>query len=196
MNTKIIILGVLAMLLIAGCTSQETIQDEPSDMFVDDSQTDIPVVDPFESQQPQTLELPEVVATVNGEEIRGQEVAELFQQFEIMGFDASLDQIISEISIGIVLRQEADRQGITVTTEEVEEFFISEGFSTEEIQEIATMEGMDYTEFLEMQKEDVKIMILMQNIQEEQNLSGEESREQVINLAYQLLEEAEIQTFI
>lgn len=98
-----------------------------------------------------------VAATVNGEEISEEEVAQMAQQYQAMGQPADEGMIVQNLIQMELLQQEADARGLSVSDQEVEEH-IQELLGDEmSLDELKTQAGPQYQMLLEEQKLQMKI---------------------------------------
>lgn len=161
------ILGVLTLLILAGCTPTEDVQQEVPE---------IPEIEEATPEVSNVPELPETVATINGEEITGAEVSDMITQMQMQGLQVTPEDVVDQIIMQILLTEEAQNRNYDVSSENVEELFEQQGISSEELRPLVEAEGMNYDEFIENQKIEVKLSLL---IEEEANveITEEEARQ-------------------
>lgn len=123
-----------------------------------------------------TEELPAVVASVNEEEILRDELIELQTQMQIQGVQITTEEALDQLISREILIQEAQRQGYEVTTQDVEDRFVMQGFSVEEVRTIIEAQGLNYEEFLEEQKRELKLTILAEEKMENITITDEEAQ--------------------
>lgn len=221
MKKIILIIGIIAMLVFAAC-SQEEPTPSPDE--------DLPIIDdPFGQDdvfgEQETEDLPDVLAIVNGEEIRREKVLQFQTEMQMRGVAMSIQETLDNVIVRHLLIQESKRQGLEPTREDIEALLEREGIT----KELLEMQGVNYEDFIEEQlkSEDIGITLLIKKATEEVNVTEEQAREiydmqaeqieesfeevrdlikdmiarqeaetQVLNLAEQLMEQAEVELFI
>ena len=104
----------------------------------------------------------EAVIIVNGEEVMASEIAQVQNDWQMQtGQVISTAQVAEEVVFQKVLVQEARARGIEISDEEVEEalepLLQQQGMTLAGLREQIEAEGLDYSEFLEQQKEGMMI---------------------------------------
>jgi parvulin-like peptidyl-prolyl isomerase len=174
MKKIMLILGILAVLLIAGCGSIEQ-EPEIEMTFPDQGEQESPQIQP---EIPQTQqELPEVVAIINGDEIKGAEISNMQMQMQMQGITMSVEEVLDQLIIQRLLIQEAATRGYEVSDQEIEQSFMQQGFSVDEIKEMLEPEGVSYEEFLEEQRKQAKFNLFVDDMFLEIEVTEEESLE-------------------
>ncbi len=202
MNKKLImVFGLLAILLFfVGCeTSQEqenvlTETEEP--VMPDDS---IPVMPP--ETDTQETELPEVVASVDGVEIRGDEVSSMLSQMQAMGQPVSVEDVINQLALTIVLEEEADDRGVEVYPGMIEDLIRADMEQQGLTEEALAEQGIDLNELIAQQEalispSDLKIMALIEDEKEVHGIDEVEAEQRLIQLASERLASADFQLFV
>ncbi len=177
-KTTLLIIGAIAMLAIAACTPAEPEPTDPG--FPDDpappaDDPGAPIDDPFE--QVQEPDLPDVVATINGEEITDSEVLNFQSQMEMQGMPMDVETAVNQMITRKLLIEEAVDRGYEATHEDVEERLEQQGLPPEEAREMVEMQGMDYDEFLDEQVAETKLFMLIEEFTEEVEISEEQARQ-------------------
>lgn len=164
---KMLFLSVFLLLFVAACAPVE------EDPFAEDQ--GMPTDDPFlpETTQP---ELPEIIAVVNGEEVFSAKVLEVQNQMRNQGVEIDVEQALEQLVTEVVLIQEANRRAIEVGTQDVEDAFLAQGMSAEELRAAVSMQGMDYEEFLNSQKDQVKLQRMLEQLATDIVVTEEEAR--------------------
>lgn len=133
-NVKSIILGLFILFFVVGCTQQTT--NEPT-------VPDTGVTSPEEGL------LPDIIVTVNGQDIMKEDLFDLETQMQIVyGFSPSTDQIVEQLVAQVVLEQIIDTMDYDFTADDVETFFIEQGINLDEIKEELEFQNIDYDQFL------------------------------------------------
>ncbi|MFT4283167.1 MAG: hypothetical protein ACMXX6_01955 [Candidatus Woesearchaeota archaeon] len=175
---KVMLLFALSLgLLLAACAAP---QDEGLDPFEQDPQQPDPFEDPFGEVEQQ---IPDVIAEIEGEQISGQELLAMQQQFQAQGVDVSLDEALNQLITYEVLLIEAKERGHQATTEDVESMVESQGLSIEQLREILENQGQSYEQFLEEQKRDAKLNLLITEISQNIQINSDEAIEYFENQA-------------
>ncbi len=168
-----ITISAIALLLIAACAPTEPAPPQDPGMPPPDDPGMPPADDPFEQVEPP--ELPDVVATINGEEILGEEVLGFQNQMEMQGMPMDLETAVNQMITRKLLTQEAERRGYEVTREDVEERLEAQGLPADEAREIIEMQGMNYEDFLDEQISETKLAMLVEEIAEQVEITDEEA---------------------
>lgn len=209
------------MLVFAACS-----QEEPAPIPTED----LPIIDdPFGEEdifgEQETEDLPDILAIVNGQEIRREKVLQFQTEMQMRGASMSIQETLDNVIVRHLLIQESKRQGLEPTREDIDALLKREGIT----KELLEMQGVNYEEFVEEQlkSEDIGITLLIKKAAEEINITEEQAREiynmqseaieesfeevkdlikdmiarqeaeiQVLNLAEQLMEQAEVELFI
>lgn len=188
MNKKLmLILCMVAVLFLSACNQGPAYEDQLDDLGETDQQVEQPVVDDQPTtddqivvddqqvEQPAQEELPEVVATVNGDEILGETVSSLQTQMQMQGMELSVEDAVNQLVTQQLLIQEADDRGYSASKEDVEALFLEQGLSIEELKEMVATQGLDYDEFIEEQKGEAKYMLLIEEEKQDIEISDEEA---------------------
>ena len=151
------------MLVFAACTqtTEEEITPEPPI-------NEIPVP---ETQPPQQ-ELPEVIATINGEGIQREELLQVQSQMQ-QGLEEALNQLISYT----LILQEANVREYDVSQEEIEQDLEAQGLTLEEAREILAAQGVSYEEFIQEQINEIKVMMLIQELSDDVEITEEQAQQ-------------------
>ena len=115
-------------------------------------------------QQPEPPDVPEVVATVNGEEIAGEEFQEAFMQFSQMMMmqgqqPMSEQEVLDQLINTRILEIRAEEAGIEVDEDEVQEQIdeLAEQFGgEEELAQLLQQQGIDADELEDMIRQDLR----------------------------------------
>jgi hypothetical protein len=122
----------------------------------------------------QNLDLPAIVASVNGEEITSEEIENLNFQIQAYGMSLTVDELVDQAVRQKLLIQMADESSQDYTPEEVEAFFLGEGVSLEELKTAVESDGLDYNQFLLDYSIELKVMDFVMKIQEGVEVTEEE----------------------
>jgi parvulin-like peptidyl-prolyl isomerase len=145
---------VLSAVLLSGCTSFEQPEDGSKDVFEgNESQTYTPSsVNSFENNTVPLETSNEVIATVNGEQIMSSDVTLNQQMLLQQGTQLTEDEVLNQIIIEIALRQKIESEGITVSTEEAEEFIVEQlaqqNLSLDDYKQQLAAQGATYSQEL------------------------------------------------
>lgn len=158
LKNTILVFLVLSVILIAGCSTSESENNEQNynDFVPDNTEVDIPDVDnPFESVKGN------VVAVVNDEEIMSEDVAQIQQTFLMQGQQISEEDALEQVIVQKVLEQEVQQENIVVTTEDaenlIEQQLMMQGATLDEYKEQLQTQGISYEDDLESVKNQIAI---------------------------------------
>ena len=163
------ILALSLVLIFAACTAAGPTEGDSID-------TQEPFEVPFE-QQDTSQELPEVVAEINGEQILAQELVAMSQQLSAQGFEVDVNQALDQIITYRVLLLEANERGFEASNQDVEDMFLAQGLQLEEVKEIVESQGTTYEQFIEEQRQDAKLNLLIREITESIVITDEQAKE-------------------
>ncbi|MEX0920029.1 MAG: SurA N-terminal domain-containing protein [Candidatus Pacearchaeota archaeon] len=114
----------------------------------------------------------EVVATVNGEEIRSGEVEQTQQSSASQGQQLSEEEATEQLINQKLLVQEAESKGYSVSTEDVEQRIEAQasqqGQTLEDVKNEIESQGFSYDELIESQKENLMLQNYLQDAMENQ----------------------------
>ncbi len=168
--------ALVALLTIAACSPEE--QEPAQEIVIDDDPEggEQDIFDPDGFDEPELVDLPDVVATVNDEDIYASDVEAIQAEFRAQNFDASVEEAVSELISKKLIAQEAIDRGYEVSTEEVEEIFEAQGHDLQELELAVEADGLDYSDFLESQFDDLLFIKLLEDEMEQIDVSEEEAR--------------------
>lgn len=177
----LLVLGIIALLTFVACSDEDPVETDtglPDDtgMPEEDDPFQLDEDDIFDDTQ-QEPDLPEVVASVNGDEIFSEDVLNLQMQMQMQGMQVDTEEIVSQLITHKLLAQEAERRGFEASVEDVEERLVQQGESLEAVKETLEAQGMDYDEFLESQIQDTVLIMFIEDQSEQVEISEEEARE-------------------
>ncbi len=113
-----------------------------------------------------------VIATVNGEEIRQEEIEQMQQSSASQGQQLSEEEATEQMINQVILSQKAEAQGYSISTEEVEQMIESQatqrGQSLKEVKQEIESQGFSYEEVIEGQKENIILQNYLQDKIDEQ----------------------------
>lgn len=165
----IIAIMILSVIIVAGCsTTQETVQEDNT------TQNENGLVPEITS---------DVVATVNGEEIRTNEVSSMQQSLQQQGLQATQQDALEELINQAILAQEVAKQQITITTQEAETLMetqlAQQGATLEQYKQQIQAQGIQYENQLEVVKEQLKVQRFLENAIQTQDfeVTDEEANE-------------------
>jgi len=171
MNKKyFLILGLVLVFLFSACTQTE-----------EKNETELNTQQAFNEEiitQTNDLNLPEIVAIIDGEEITNDQILQYLYLMELPENQESISEVINQIATRKVLLNEANRREYSIDLDEVESHLrnISE-MDIEEIKNIIETQGLDYSEFLEEQKEEMIFFKLVDEEIKNQEITEEEIKE-------------------
>ncbi len=117
----------------------------------------------------------EVIATVNGENIY---LSEIEHRYELYQGLYSIEELLDQSIMEIVLLQEAERQGYSVTEREfedmMEELFIAAGATREDLNKELMEVGITYEEYKESSMKSIIIRKLLEDVVEDVKVTEEE----------------------
>ena len=145
----VVVMAVFAMFLVAACSAPDVPQPETPPQGTDNQvPPEDPMIPPVEEP---TIE--GTAATVNGEEISGEQIAGIQQQFAMQGMQLSAEEAIEQAVNERLLMQAAHAQGVTLSDEEVEaqinEILSQQGASIDDWRAEIEAQGLVYEEELE-----------------------------------------------
>jgi peptidyl-prolyl cis-trans isomerase SurA len=158
MKLNLLIVMVLSVILVSGCSTPETdtTQNEKTSLPEGNGMPDLPTGDDVSAS-----------AVVNGEEISSDEVAELQQALAAQGQQVSAKEALEELISQQVLLQKVRDEGLTVSTEEVETYIeeqlASQGATLEDYKQQVESQGMSYEDQIESMKEQLAMQEYLEN---------------------------------
>jgi hypothetical protein len=159
---KIFIIFLVLAFFVGCTTTQETNNLEQNSELVD----------PLQGQE---NELPEIVASVNGELITSDEIQNIASQMQMYGVSLSNDELIEQSIRQRLLLQLIQEQVEDFSKEEIEEVLIEQGVSLDELKLEIESQGLDYDEILnEYYANEVKLIYFISEIQNEIVVTEEE----------------------
>lgn len=140
-------------------------------------QPDVETID-FEPVVPQDqeLDLPDVVASINGEIISSAEVLNIQSQLTMQGMPSSLEDSLNQVFTQRVLLQEAESRYPNIGSGDVLSSFEAQGLSESEVRELVSEQGVDFDLFLEDQVRNLKFQSLVDELSQNVVVSEEEIR--------------------
>lgn len=158
-----IIVIVLVFIFMLAMTNSGTSEELPNGIN-ENIGTQIPLEE--ESITDESIDLDEVLLTINGQDITAEEVAIVQFQLQQQGIQATQKQAVEQIIVNTVLIQKVEEEGITVSSEQAEEELIqmleTQGFSLEDLQQDLAAQGISYEATLEDFKERVAVNMLLE----------------------------------
>lgn len=176
---KIILMMMLMVFVVVGCSVEE-----PQDDVIPSPGLDTTPSFPDQEVTSVTENLPELVATVNGEEITKEYVQEMEmsvqQNLMMAGMveeTIDLDELVEQTIMQRLLVQLAHDQDYGFSKNDVEEFFLQQGLTTQELQQEVNMMGLDYDEFLYYYVDELTLMQFVTDVQENVEVTTQEVQE-------------------
>ncbi len=175
LKNLIAIVLVLSVILTAGCSTSEQNDNEQdyNDFVPDNTNVDDPT-EPITGN---------VLAVVNGEEIKSEEVTAIQQLFLQQGQQVSEEEALEQVINQKVLEQKVQEENIVVTTEEaesaIEQQLAMQGATLDDYKQQIESQGVSY----EAELENIKSQIATQNYLQTQlegqsfNVTEEEAQE-------------------
>ncbi|MGM5480799.1 MAG: SurA N-terminal domain-containing protein [Nanobdellota archaeon] len=178
-NSKLVMISVLVLsiLFMVGCSAIDQEETNKTDSLTIDSENQDADVPDITGQ---------VIATVNGEEIYSQEVAQVQQSLQSQGQNISQEEVLGQLIDQKILFQEAQQEEYIPSDEEAESVIVSQleqqgqGMTLEEYKTQLQSMGLSY----ENELQGVKEQLAVQNYIETETL----------NESFEVTEE-EIETF-
>lgn len=165
---------MLMVFIVAGCAME---QPQPQEEPEQPVEPDIPM-DPTGGGELTSVvpdDLPQIVATVNGDQITRDEVETLEQQNQQMqGVTATLDELVEQLISSRVLLSILEDQGYQITKDDVENYYVEMGIQPEQLKTEVENMNMDYDDFLEQSKDELAFSQYLSEIQEDLEVTQEE----------------------
>lgn len=162
LNVKNTIFIFLLMFLVVGCATQEPVMEEDLNN---------------EQQAEENLELPEVVASVNGDQITSDEVFMLSNEMQMYGMEPTLDELVEQLISQRLLMQTVNELDYQFTTDDVENYFVDMGVELDEIKTEVENQGLIYEEFLVDYIDELKFTQFLFEVQQNVEVTEEEMLE-------------------
>lgn len=182
MKIKIILMTILMVFIVAGCSVEEPQEQDPNLIPGDISGL------PMDDQSTDFDDLPEIVATINGEPITSEEISSLSFERSMMGMQYSVDQLVEEMITLRLLYDLGHELDYGFTNEDAEQLLIEEGQDIDDLKVRAEEAGITYENILVDVIAELNLNALFMEIQEEVDIPEEE-----IQLMYN--EDVEIQEY-
>ena len=175
MKKIIMIISVLALLMISACAQEEPEQPFPEGPGVPGEDPNTPDIFNGDDLEQVEAELPELVATVNGENILKEDVYNFQSQLLMQGAELSQEDTINTLIQRRLLLQEANSRDYEVTKEIVEELLTQQGITREALE----AQGTNYEDFVEQQmnSEDIGLSMLQREKMQEIEVTDEQAQE-------------------
>ncbi|MGM5483015.1 MAG: SurA N-terminal domain-containing protein [Nanobdellota archaeon] len=157
---KRILLMMVLVLLVAGCQSN--------------GQQTAPTGESINNKGLDTNQDESAVAEVNGEKIYQSEVDQVKQITQQQGQQADDSMIVEQLVQQELLLQEAENKGLSVTTEETEEYLKENLQGEMTLEDLKAQAGDQYNQLIEQQKEQVLIQKLLDEVDGNTSVSQEE----------------------
>lgn len=157
------LLMMVLVLLVAGCQGDGQ-QTTPTGESVND--------EGFDTSQEES-----VVAEVNDEKIYQSEVDQIKQMAQQQGQQADDSMIVEQLVQQELLLQEAEDSGLSVTTEETEDYLKENLQGDMTLEDVKAQVGDQYNQLIEQQKEQVLIQKLLDEVDGDTSVSQEELEE-------------------
>jgi len=159
-NTLLIGIGIFIVLLAVGIFMLYSGNGEDFEATQEDME-DFSGQDAIQEQGITDIPEDEVVATVDGEEITGGDIAEMQESVMAQGAQLSEEEAVEQLIMTGLLVQEAKDEGYSATKEDVEEEFESmlqmQGATLDDFKQQLEMQGLSYDEIIEQNKENIII---------------------------------------
>ena len=163
---------MLMVFIVAGCAVDDAQEHDPG--TVPGETLGLPDMD----QTTELDNLPEIVATVNGEPITREEITQLdLQNQQMFGFSISVEEMVNQILSQRVLMQMVDEKNYDFNEQDVENFFIENGFEVNELRQEVEMMGMDYNQFLYDYIDELKFANYLSEIEQDITVTQQEMEE-------------------
>lgn len=156
LKNMIAIVLVLSVILMAGCSTSEPKDNEEdyNDFVPDNTNVDNIPTQPITSN---------VVAVINGEEIKSEEVSTIQQSLLQQGQQISEEEALEQVINQKVLEQKVQQENIVVSTEEaesaIEQQLAMQGATLDDYKQQIESQGVSY----EAELENIKNQIATQN---------------------------------
>ncbi len=173
MKKTMILLGALALILITACTQQETSNEIDLDSLPDEPQAPTGMV--IENSQEQ--ELPKIIATINDENIKRDELLNFQRQMNSQGLNLNLNETLNQLLNRKILVQEAKNRGYNATINEVENLLSQQGFSLEDTKELLEAQDINYEEYLNSQLDEILFIKMIENEKKNIMITENESKQ-------------------
>ncbi len=175
LKNMMVVFLVLSVILIAGCSTSENDDGQDVNDFIPD--------DSGATDTPTGLVTGDVVAVVNDEEIKSEEVIEVQQTFMAQGQEVSEDEALEQVIIQKVLEQKVREEDLSVSTEEaeamIEQQLSMQGATLEDYKEQIESQGVSYDDEIENVKNQMAIQMYLDTQMEDLsfNVSDVEAQE-------------------
>ncbi|MCH8519763.1 MAG: SurA N-terminal domain-containing protein [Nanoarchaeota archaeon] len=173
----VVFFSLFFVVLVAGCSAPqdpiETIQNnEEVENPADTVSSNIEDTTQIDNNQQDQLDLGEVVARVNGDEILVQDVVGFQQTMMMQGQQISEDQALNQVIGERLLLQEVQSSGIEVSDEEAEQVIEAQlamqGSSLDEYREQIESQGLSFNQEFQQIKESLAVQAYIDTLLEEQ----------------------------